>query len=104
MIDYFWKFLYSFFLDSDSVGSYRGEVALQMLLELNPDVRGAFVDQPVKEILDNQPDYFNSFTTVIATGLSERWLILMATKYILVDFLSLMKKQADTENREKTVL
>ena len=45
-----------------------------MLLELNPDVRGAFVDQPVKEILDNQPDYFNSFTTVIATGLSERWL------------------------------
>ena len=65
----------NFFLDSDSVGSYRGEVALQMLLELNPDVRGAFVDQPVKEILDNQPDYFNSFTTVIATGLSESTLL-----------------------------
>ena len=54
------------------MGSYRGEVVLRFLLELNPDVRGTFVEQPVEEILTNQRDFFNSFNIVIATGLSER--------------------------------
>ncbi|XP_064091598.1 NEDD8-activating enzyme E1 regulatory subunit-like [Macrobrachium nipponense] len=62
----------NFFVDGDSVGRPRGEVALQLLLELNPDVRGTFVDQPLQEILDNQPDFFSPFSVVIATCLPER--------------------------------
>ena len=63
-------------MDGESIGRPRGEGALQLLLELNPDVRGTFVDQPLQEILDNQPDFFSSFTAVVATCLPERFVIL----------------------------
>lgn len=59
-------------MDLASIGRPRGEVALRLLLELNPEVRGTFVDQPLQEILDNQPDFFTPFTCVIATCLPER--------------------------------
>lgn len=65
----------NFFIESDSIGRLRGEVALHLLLELNTDVRGTFVEQPVEEILTNQPDFFNSFTIVVATCLTESTLL-----------------------------
>ncbi|ROT76495.1 NEDD8-activating enzyme E1 regulatory subunit [Penaeus vannamei] len=65
----------NFFVDGESIGRPRGEVALHLLLELNPDVRGTFVDQAVDEILDNQPDFFSPFTCVIATCLPESTLL-----------------------------
>lgn len=68
----------NFFVDGDSVGRPRGEVALQLLLELNPDVRGTFVDQPLQEILDNQPDFFSPFSVVIATCLPESTLLALS--------------------------
>lgn len=67
-----WSFYYSFFVDNGSIGNYRGEVTLHNLLELNPDVHGTFVEQPLEEILSNQPDFFNNFTVVIATTICER--------------------------------
>lgn len=58
-------------MDSESIGRPRGEVALRLLMELNLEVRGTFVEQPLQEILDNQPDFFMPFTCVIATCLPE---------------------------------
>ncbi|KAK7077671.1 NEDD8-activating enzyme E1 regulatory subunit [Halocaridina rubra] len=68
----------NFFVDSDSIGRPRGEVALHLLLELNPDVRGTFVDQPLDEILDNQPDFFTPYTVVIVTCLPESTLLALS--------------------------
>jgi NEDD8-activating enzyme E1 regulatory subunit len=43
-----------------------------MLLELNPDVRGAYVDESVEQLLNNSPDFFSNFTVVYAVSLPER--------------------------------
>ncbi|XP_071547570.1 NEDD8-activating enzyme E1 regulatory subunit [Panulirus ornatus] len=68
----------NFFVDSDSIGRLRGEVALRLLMELNHEVRGTFVEQPLQEILDNQPDFFTPFTCVIATCLPECTLLMLS--------------------------
>lgn len=74
---YFFKFIYciylfSFFLEADSVGKSRAQVATQMLLELNPDVRGDYIDEEPQQILYNSPDFLNNFTVVVATSLTEK--------------------------------
>lgn len=63
---------FSFFLEPDSIGKSRAEVATKMLLELNPDVRGAYVDETVEQLLNNSPDFFSNFTVVYAVSLPER--------------------------------
>ncbi|KAK3871146.1 hypothetical protein Pcinc_023708 [Petrolisthes cinctipes] len=68
----------NFFVESESVGSARGEVTLRLLLELNPEVRGTFVEQPLTEILDNQPDFFTPFSCVVATCLPECTLLTLS--------------------------
>ncbi|XP_066589037.1 NEDD8-activating enzyme E1 regulatory subunit [Prorops nasuta] len=70
----------NFFLDVDSVGKSRAQTATQMLLELNPDVRGDYIDEEPEQILYSSPDFFNSFTVVMATSLTEKSLILLSKK------------------------
>lgn len=70
----------NFFLDGESVGKSRAQVATQMLLELNPDVRGDYIDEGPEQILENSPDFFNNFTVVVATSLLEKSLILLSRK------------------------
>ncbi|PSN45360.1 NEDD8-activating enzyme E1 regulatory subunit [Blattella germanica] len=70
----------NFFLDSDSYGKSRAEISTQLLLELNPDVRGDYVDENIDQLLENSPDFFNNFTVVIGTALSERSLISLSKK------------------------
>lgn len=68
--------VFSFFLDIDSIGKPRAQVATQLLLELNPEVKGDYVDEAIEELLQNNPDFFKNFTVVVATSLPERYLIL----------------------------
>ncbi|KAF4517774.1 hypothetical protein B566_EDAN002979 [Ephemera danica] len=70
----------NFFLDAESLGKSRAEVATHMLLELNPDVRGDFVDESVEQILNNSPDFFDVFTVVYAVSLPERSLLPLSRK------------------------
>ena len=65
--------IYSFFLDADSVGKSRAQVSTQRLLELNPDVRGDFIDETFEQILSNSPDFFNNINLVIASSLPEKY-------------------------------
>ncbi|RXG60580.1 NEDD8-activating enzyme E1 regulatory subunit [Armadillidium vulgare] len=65
----------NFFVERDSIGKSRAEVACQNLCELNPDVRGYFDEHPIEEVLSNQPEYFKTFTVVIATNISESSLL-----------------------------
>ncbi|XP_049962584.1 NEDD8-activating enzyme E1 regulatory subunit [Schistocerca serialis cubense] len=70
----------NFFLDVDSCGKSRAQVATQLLLELNPDVRGDYVDEDVEQLLLNSADFFNNFTVVIGSSLTERVLIPLSKK------------------------
>ncbi|KAK0094715.1 hypothetical protein PV326_010216 [Microctonus aethiopoides] len=70
----------NFFLDADSVGKSRAQVATQMLLELNSDVRGDYIDEGPEQILYNSPEFFNNFSVVVATALTEKSLILLSRK------------------------
>ncbi|XP_076673959.1 nedd8-activating enzyme E1 regulatory subunit APP-BP1 isoform X2 [Andrena cerasifolii] len=65
---------------ADSVGKSRAQVAMQMLLELNSDVRGDYIDEEPEQILYNSPDFFNNFTVVVATSLAEKSLILLSQR------------------------
>ncbi|KAK9303774.1 hypothetical protein QLX08_004649 [Tetragonisca angustula] len=70
----------NFFLETDSVGKSRAQVATQMLLELNSDVRGDYIDEEPDQILYNSPDFFNNFTVVVATCLAEKSLVLLSQR------------------------
>ncbi|GLH15708.1 hypothetical protein R5R35_001352 [Gryllus longicercus] len=70
----------NFFLDHDSVGKSRAQATIQLLLELNPDVRGDYVDESVEQVLENNPDFFNNFSVVISTQISERVIIRLSKK------------------------
>ncbi|XP_072745070.1 NEDD8-activating enzyme E1 regulatory subunit [Anoplolepis gracilipes] len=70
----------NFFLEADSVGKSRAQIATEMLLELNPDVTGDYIDEEPEQILSNSPDFFNSFTVVVATALTEKTLILLSKR------------------------
>ncbi|CAB3370705.1 Hypothetical predicted protein [Cloeon dipterum] len=70
----------NFFLDSDSVGKSRAEIATKLLMELNSDVRGDFVDESVEQLLNNSPDFFDNFTVVYAVSLPERTLLPLSKK------------------------
>lgn len=70
----------NFFLDQGCIGSSRGEVTMRLLLEMNHDVRGEFVEESVEQILESNPTFFNSFSLVITCGLPERPLMQLAIK------------------------
>ncbi|KAM3961493.1 nedd8-activating enzyme E1 regulatory subunit APP-BP1 [Aphomia sociella] len=62
----------NFFLECSSKGLNRGSEALRLVLELNPAVQGHAVQEPPDQILEQNPDFFKSFSVVIATALSEK--------------------------------
>ncbi|KAJ8720229.1 hypothetical protein PYW07_012272 [Mythimna separata] len=62
----------NFFLECSSKGLNRGSETLRLLLELNPAVQGHAVQEPPDQILKENPDFFKSFSVVIATTLAEQ--------------------------------
>ena len=59
----------NFFVDSEDVGKLRGEIILKNLLELNPDVKGSFINKSAKEYINDEKNNFKSFTVLVATNL-----------------------------------
>jgi amyloid beta precursor protein binding protein 1 len=62
----------SFFLDHNRIGKPRAHVATQLLMELNADVKGDYIEETCDQLLSNNPDFFCTFSVVIATGLTEK--------------------------------
>eukprot|EP00095_Tigriopus_kingsejongensis_P000691 snap_masked-scaffold58_size443543-processed-gene-1.8 protein:Tk00691 transcript:snap_masked-scaffold58_size443543-processed-gene-1.8-mRNA-1 annotation:"nedd8-activating enzyme e1 regulatory subunit" len=62
----------NFFLETEALGQPRGLAVAQYLLELNNEVRGDSVDETPEHILAHRPDFFKSFSVVIATDMSEK--------------------------------
>mmetsp|Transcript_17264 Transcript_17264/g.39818 ORF Transcript_17264/g.39818 Transcript_17264/m.39818 type:complete len:559 (-) Transcript_17264:1531-3207(-) len=71
----------NFFLDIECVGKLRAESIKRLLVEMNPEVVGNFVDEdPVSMIEDNSPLLLPSdATAVIATELPEASLVTLAS-------------------------
>ncbi|XP_017769621.1 PREDICTED: NEDD8-activating enzyme E1 regulatory subunit [Nicrophorus vespilloides] len=65
----------NFFLDNDSLGNSRAQAATMCLLELNPDVRGDYIDEFPENVMKQNQDFLKGFSVVIATALPEKFLI-----------------------------
>lgn len=50
------------------------------MVELNPDVHGDYVDEDVEQVLENNPEFMNNFTIIIATELKEKTVIQLSSK------------------------
>ena len=59
----------NFFVDAADVGKIRGEIVLKNLLELNPDVKGNFINKSVKDYLNDEKKDYKSFNILIGTNL-----------------------------------
>ncbi|KAJ8488753.1 hypothetical protein ONZ45_g13834 [Pleurotus djamor] len=75
----------NFFLDGQkSVGKYRAEEAVKLLLELNDGVEGMSDTRTLEEVLDKDPSWISGFTIVIAHNLDAKLLDRLA-KYLWAD-------------------
>lgn len=70
----------NFFLEKESIGKSRAQVATQYLLELNSDVRGDCFEETPEELLEANPTFFNNFSVVIGTSLTEKTLLTLSEK------------------------
>ncbi|KAJ3125154.1 NEDD8-activating enzyme E1 regulatory subunit [Physocladia obscura] len=61
----------NFFLDRNSLGKPRGECAVALLNELNPDVAGVHVFEDPSKIIAANSEFFEKFNLVIASQLSQ---------------------------------
>lgn len=68
----------NFFLDRNSIGQSRAKAATELLLELNEDVCGDYIEDTVDNLLDKCATFFNMYHIVIATNLPERTLLRLA--------------------------
>ncbi|KAF1362687.1 NEDD8-activating enzyme E1 regulatory subunit [Lizonia empirigonia] len=57
----------NFFLEDQHLGGFRAEHTSNLLKELNPDVEGHFITEPIESWL-SQPDVLRSYTLIIATA------------------------------------
>lgn len=65
----------NFFLERSSLGMSRGQAAMELLTEMNSDVKGDFIEESADQILETNPQFFKTFSIVIATELQERTLL-----------------------------
>lgn len=65
----------NFFVDKSHLGSSRSKAIVELLLELNPDVQGTHINHDPKLYIDSNPLFFSQFSLVIASQLSEKYLL-----------------------------
>ncbi|XP_074637424.1 NEDD8-activating enzyme E1 regulatory subunit-like [Acropora palmata] len=65
----------NFFLTKEAIGKSRAECTTEFLLELNSDVSGDFIEETTNCLLQENSDFFKSFSVVIATQLPEETLL-----------------------------
>lgn len=60
----------NFFLTKDSIGKSRAKEATEMLKELNPEVRGDYLEEHLETLLNLEGKFFCNFSVVIAAGIN----------------------------------
>lgn len=61
----------NFFVSSDDVGKSKSQVTVNLLQELNMDVKGNFIDEDFETVFGSDSNLFAQFTLVIASNLHE---------------------------------
>ena len=61
----------NFFLDNEDLDKFRGEIVLKNLLELNPDVKGNFINTDTKTYIKDEKTDFTSFDIILSSNLYE---------------------------------
>jgi len=61
----------NFFLDSDGLGQPRAVRVTELLRELNDRVKGYSVEEDPVALINSKPEFFETFTVVIAVNLPE---------------------------------
>ena len=59
----------NFFVDATDIGKLRGEIILKNLLELNPDVKGNFINKNPKDYLNEEKNDYKTYDILVATNL-----------------------------------
>merc|ERR1712179_638914 len=68
----------NFFFQSTDIGCSRAKVATQLLLELNSDVKGEYLELQPQHLLERDMSFFLRFSVVIASNLDETTLSTLA--------------------------
>jgi len=61
----------NFFVEQSSIGKPRAAVVTELLLEMNPGVKGEAVLRAPAEVAEKEPEFFKQFTLVIASCLPQ---------------------------------
>lgn len=72
----------SFFLQPSDIGVNRGKSVTFRLLELNPDVKGDFIEESVEELIEHNTEFFTKFTLVIACDIVKTNLMLKLSQVL----------------------
>lgn len=59
----------NFFVSREHVGKSRSQVAMQLLQELNTQVKGNFIDEDFEVVLSTDINFFSQFTVVVSCDL-----------------------------------
>lgn len=65
----------NFFVDTDSIGKPRAQVACELLQELNSDCAGTWIKEDPIKIVENDPEFFGVFSVVICSRVPEKNLL-----------------------------
>lgn len=68
----------NFFVGPEHAGLPRAQVTMELLCEMNPDVKGEYVREDADSKMNTDPDFFSKFSLVIASQLHEGTLRKMA--------------------------
>ena len=69
----------NFFVSHEHVGKSKSEVTMELLQELNTQVKGNFIDQDFEMILSADADFFAQFTVVVACNLHKPSLVRLSS-------------------------
>lgn len=61
----------NFFVSHEHVGKSSSQVAMELLQELNTEVKGNFIDEDFETVLSTDINFLSKFTVVIACGLHD---------------------------------
>ncbi|KAI8136894.1 putative NEDD8-activating enzyme E1 regulatory subunit [Fennellomyces sp. T-0311] len=68
----------NFFLDPSSIGSSKAQAAATLLQELNEDASVSFENKSASQVIHTQPEFFESFSMIIASNLVEHDILTLA--------------------------
>ncbi|KAI9317551.1 ThiF family protein [Dichotomocladium elegans] len=68
----------NFFLEASNIGQSRARSTAALLQELNDDATVDFIEESPGQLIHEQPEFFETFSMIIATNLCEKDIVVLA--------------------------